>query len=1438
MKKLRPLLLTVAVLIVAAAMWSGYQGQADSVAVGNQSTAKSHDAARIRELLDKRVTNADREAAAKRAAAEGTGIAAVPTPPAQGGTPNYFGPESNWAFSPQPTLDVNGNPVAGTGIRKFVDTLPGLTVGTKDTAAYPGSDYYEIAVVQYTQKMHTDLNPTTLRTYVQIATAAVPGAHVALTYPNGQPIRDSQGNAVFAVSAPSYLGPAIVATKDRPVRVKFTNYLPLTADGGDLFIPVDTTQMGAGTGPLEANITPGNLLNYAQNRASVHLHGARTPWISDGTPHQWLTPAGEKTDYPKGVSVQNVPDMPDPGPGSMTFFYTNQQSARLMFYHDHAYGITRLNVYAGEAAPYILTDPTEQALVGGVLPAAAETIPLVIQDKTFLDTTPTVNSVGATVAKTLITDPTWPFAVSPARNDLWYPHVYMPNQDPNDLAGINAFGRWDYGPWFWPPWTVTNLPITNADGTVTPNLPDNSATMEAFHDTPLVNGKAYPTLTVAPKAYRFKILNGANDRMWNLQLYVTSNIISTINVTNGGTGYTTPPRVTITNAVGDTTGKGATAMANIDTTAGSPTLGQVVSIDLVTVGSQYTAAPTVAIAAPASGTTATATAVLYTAATEVGMVPAVSGTDNFPVAWTAATIGQPGDILDGRWGGVPDPAKIGPSFIQIGTEGGFLPAPAVIDNVPIGWDRDPKSITVGSVKEHALFLGPAERADVIVDFSQFAGQTLILYNDGSSAVPAADSRLDYYTGDLDQTDTGGSTKTVAGYGPSTRTIMQIKVSAGSNPAYNLAALQAEFATTAGHDGVFKRSQEAPIVPQAGYNSAYNATFPAGTTAYSRISSTSLTFTPIGQASPVTIQFQPKAIQELFEDTYGRMSAFLGVEIKNTNGTNQTTIDYGYTDPVTEIVSETTAGTLIGAAGDGTQIWKITHNGVDSHPIHFHLFDVQLINRVDWAGVVKPPEPNELGWKETVRMNPLEDCIVALRPIKPKAPFGVPDSVRPLDPSRPIGSTMDFKNVNPDGTPTVPPVTNQLFNFGWEYVWHCHILSHEEMDMMRPVKFNAGRSLAAAPALSGARTTGTNVNLTWTDGTLFNYTTGLPATTLGNPANEVGFKIERAISPTGAFTLIGNVQANLTAFTDPSAATNTTYQYRVTAWNAAGNSVSNIITVTGTGPPPTLTRYEQTSSQILYYANKTNLLAPTTPSTNGPTWFTFSTGSASGGSYARTTSTNASVIIPFNGTTLNIVSTKGTTLGKMDISVDGGAPVTVNLNNATTQYQQTVFSTGTLAAGMHWVQLTKNSTEIASRYISLDRLEVAGTLVAVTKNEQTNAKLLYVPNPWSTFSTGSASGGSYARTNSTTGKVTITFNGIRFDWIATMGTTVRMANVSLDNVSKGTVNLARTTTAYQQDVWTTGFLPYGVHTVVISYNNTNDATKYIDIDRADTWGALQ
>ena len=312
---------------------------------------------------EQHITIEDRLAAGERVAemraevaAAGVSASAIATP-GPGDVPDYYG-YPNWAYSP--------------AIRKFVDTLPGLgsqkannlgqylAVGHPDTLTYPGSDYYEIELREYTEKLHSDLPPTTLRGYVQVNM----GTNAAGTTNNVAP------------DPIHYLGPTIIATRDRPVRVKFTNKLP-TGEGGELFIPVDTTVMGAGAGPIEGE-------NYTQNRTSVHLHGGRTPWISDGTPHQWITPAGEDTVYPEGVSVENVPDMPDPGDGSMTFFYSNQQSSRFMFYHDHAFGITRLNVYVGVAAGYLITDDVEQQLVDdGIIPA--EQIPLIVQDKTFVD---------------------------------------------------------------------------------------------------------------------------------------------------------------------------------------------------------------------------------------------------------------------------------------------------------------------------------------------------------------------------------------------------------------------------------------------------------------------------------------------------------------------------------------------------------------------------------------------------------------------------------------------------------------------------------------------------------------------------------------------------------------------------------------------------------------------------------------------------------------------------------------------------------------------------------------------------------------------------------------------------------------------------------------------------------------------------------------------
>ncbi len=1052
-----------------------------------------------------------------------------------------------------------------TGIRKFVDSLPGLTaagandlgqyipVAVADTTTYPGSDYYEIGLVQYTEKLHADLPATTLRGYVQLQTPAnfLVSQHIALNYPNGSPILDRNNVPVYGVDKPHYLGPIVVAgsfdpTKaagiagnGKPTRVKFTNYLP-TGAGGDLFLPVDTTVMGAGMGP--------GTDTYKKNRATLHLHGGVTPWISDGTPHQWTTPAGETTDYPKGVSVSYVPDMyfdangntvtsvfpgatNNPGLGSLTFYYTNQQSARLMFYHDHAYGITRLNVYAGEAAGYLLQDPTEQLLTtSGVIPS--DQIPLIIQDKTFVPSP----------AQLAQEDPTWDSIAYGGKGSLWFPHVYMPNQNPGDPGSVNAVGRWDYGPWFWPPLTpaagLMNGPITLPGGQVIPGTPNPSLVPEAFMDTPVVNGTPYPYVQVGRKAYRFRILNASNDRSLNLQLYFAKS--------------NTP--------------------AAVDPVTGRPTL--------------------------------------QTDSGEVPMVTAAPhpGDPTWPATWPT----------DGRDGGVPDPTKAGPKMIQIGTEGGFLPAPVVLDNTPVGYEYNRRTIVVLNVSNKTLFLGPAERADVIVDFSGVPdGSKIILYNDAPAPVPAFDPRYDYYTGDPDQSvtgnATGGAPTTLAGYGPNTRTIMQFQVAGPAAPAFNLAALNATIPVA------FAQTQSPPLVPQ----STYPAPFQAGTSTYSKIQDTSLTFNPVGALSPntgavgsvnvtsggsgytsaptvvftgggtgaaatatvlggvvtgvtvtnggsgynalplvsftgggvspvsatasasydVTIPMQPKAIQELFELDYGRMNATLGVELPFTNFNTQTTIPLGYIDPLTEEVSASaTPGPII--MGDGTQIWKITHNGVDTHAIHFHLFNVQLINRVGWDGQIVPPDANELGWKETVRMHPLQDAIVALRPIVPVLPWPIPNSIRPLDPTKAVGSTLTVTNPA-DGNAI--PVTNAQTDFGWEYVWHCHLLGHEENDMMRPLAFRVEPQPNSLTATYGAP----NVSLAW-----------------ANPASSMpvaSYTIQRAIDAafTPGPTTVTFSTAGPTTYTDggPFLAP-ITYYYRVRSVSLGVYSMwSNTATVT-------------------------------------------------------------------------------------------------------------------------------------------------------------------------------------------------------------------------------------------------------------------------------------
>ena len=435
-------------------------------------------------------------------------------------------------------------------------------------------------------------------------------------------------------------------------------------------------------------------------------------------------------------------------------------------------------------------------------------------------------------------------------------------------------------------------------------------------------------------------------------------------------------------------------------------------------------------------------------------------------------------------------------------------------------------------------LGPAERADVIVDFSAFAGQTLIMYNDAPAAFPAIDPRYDYHTNGPDLSMQGGAPPTQPGFGPCTRTIMQIRVSNGTPAAYDVNALKQAFAKTASKRGVFEVSQPPIIIPSAMYNSAYNDTFPADT--YVRIQDVDATFTTL-DGTTLTVPFEQKAIHDemgaAFDIDYGRQSGLFGLELSVTPGNPQNLVLYPYISPPVELIKDSMTP-LSPVLGDGTQIWKITHNGVDSHPIHVHLFNVQLINRVGWDNIMYPPDANEIGWKETVRVDPLKDTIVALRPVAPTLPFSVPNSIRLIDPSQAPGVTLRGGPLgfsDPQGNAVT--VTNHTVNFGWEYVWHCHVLGHEEMDLMHAMGFavapEAPSNLVAVSIPSPL-----SANLTWDD----------------NSLGETGFTIQRATDNlfTNGLTSF-TVLANINTYTDPTILVSTPYFYRVFANNVIGDA---------------------------------------------------------------------------------------------------------------------------------------------------------------------------------------------------------------------------------------------------------------------------------------------
>jgi spore coat protein A len=367
----------------------------------------------------------------------------------------------------------------------------------------------------------------------------------------------------------------------------------------------------------------------------------------------------------------------------------------------------------------------------------------------------------------------------------------------------------------------------------------------------------------------------------------------------------------------------------------------------------------------------------------------------------------------------------GPAFIQIGNECGFLEKPAVFStnattnrnsNRPMGYKLSsteglaatafdhsradagrfrqmpprvrvsllPGDPTIGNADRWNLLMAPAERPDVIIDFRGFAGKHIILYNDSPAPFPGGDIRNDYYVSEqfaFDLRIIGGAPKTLPGFGPDTRVLMRFDVE-NTAPSGEIDFAQA----------VTRLNAELP------------ATFAA-------------TQLPDITATPAVTRVLTLLEDNEPETPFGRLRQVLGIEDAAPR-------------PLVAAPTETpTAGAV--------ERWVIVNTTADTHPMHFHLVNVRVRSRQQAAfdaggiiitgtgftgvGPISGPEPGEMGWKETVRMNPGEI------------------------------TTIEMKFDLPAGTPIDSPRLLESFGIhASEYVWHCHILEHEEHDMMHPM----------------------------------------------------------------------------------------------------------------------------------------------------------------------------------------------------------------------------------------------------------------------------------------------------------------------------------------------------------------------------------------------------
>jgi spore coat protein A len=326
--------------------------------------------------------------------------------------------------SEQESLDPRSVP-------QFVDPLPHFAFpGARLDATAPGTPV--------TVEM-TSLDQQALSTGTVLPNGTVVGGGAGMTHVWGYRI----SNGVTALG-PHWPAHTIEAMRSVPLNVLYLNEIDESYDA--VHLAVDQTLHWAmgnhGTGTYTGEVP-----------AVAHLHGGEVPAWSDGGPDAWFTPGGSMGGHAAETNV---------------YYYPNSQEAATLWFHDHALGLTRLNVYAGLAGFYFLRDSGEDALH----------LPGWSGDGKVRELDPTTGTLGTPYL------PEIEIAIQDRMFDQ-NGQLYMPAGEEGDAPNPDVHPYW---------------------------VP------EFVGDIMTVNGKTWPYLSVAPRKYRFRFLNGSNARFYELWL--------------------------------------------------------------------------------------------------------------------------------------------------------------------------------------------------------------------------------------------------------------------------------------------------------------------------------------------------------------------------------------------------------------------------------------------------------------------------------------------------------------------------------------------------------------------------------------------------------------------------------------------------------------------------------------------------------------------------------------------------------------------------------------------------------------------------------------------------------------------------------------------------------------------------------------------------------